>query len=153
MDTPGWYFTKALSHRQKVLRLFKRSMRECDNWYMPDILEASYHKRILRARFDMYKNENDTRKSKQLLLDGVRELWEKRHPQPYLAPYDVYGPAYFREPMPSDNVLDYWSYPERAQYPKYFAKREQRKKEVLDHWEEIEKSWKKPVSKAKETKH
>jgi len=143
MDTPGWYFTKALSHRQKVLRLFKRAMRECDNWYLPDTLETSYHQRILRSRFDAHKNETDTRKAKKFLLDGVKELWEKRHPIPYLAPYDVYGPAYHREPQAPDVRLDTWPYLERAQYPKYFARRDQRKQEVLDRWEDIEKSWKK----------
>jgi len=142
METPIWYFTKALSHRQKVLRLFKRAMRECDNWYQPDALESAYHQCILRARFDAHKNEMDSRESKKLLLDGVKELWEKRHPLPYLAPYDVAGPAYFREPQAPDVRLDSWPYQERKQYPHYFAKREQRKKEILDEWENIEKSWK-----------
>lgn len=33
MESPAWMFTKALSHRQKVCRLYKRALREVDNWY------------------------------------------------------------------------------------------------------------------------
>jgi hypothetical protein len=33
MDSPAWMFTKALSHRQKVMRLYKRCRREVFNWY------------------------------------------------------------------------------------------------------------------------
>ncbi|VDK27255.1 unnamed protein product [Anisakis simplex] len=36
MESPAWMFTKALSHRQKVCRLYKRALREVDNWYGGD---------------------------------------------------------------------------------------------------------------------
>lgn len=45
------------------------------------------------------------------------------------------GCAFEREVIPPDWVLDYWHPLEKAQYPEYFAKREQRKKEFVTWWE------------------
>lgn len=45
------------------------------------------------------------------------------------------GCAYEREVTPPDWVLDYWHPLEKAQYPEYFARREERKKEYVIWWE------------------
>lgn len=45
------------------------------------------------------------------------------------------GVAYNREVRPPDWVLDYWHPLEKAQYPEYFARREQRKQEYVEKWE------------------
>ena len=45
------------------------------------------------------------------------------------------GLAYGREVELPDWVLDYWHPLEKAQYPDYFARREQRKKEYVIWWE------------------
>lgn len=45
------------------------------------------------------------------------------------------GIAYGREALIPDWVLDYWHPLEKAQYPDYFARREQRKKEYVAWWE------------------
>lgn len=45
------------------------------------------------------------------------------------------GCAFEREVVPPDWVLDYWHPLEKAQYPEYFARREQRKKEYVIWWE------------------
>lgn len=45
------------------------------------------------------------------------------------------GCAYEREVIPPDWILDYWHPLEKAQYPEYFARREQRKKEYVMWWE------------------
>lgn len=45
------------------------------------------------------------------------------------------GVAYDRVVTPPDWVLDYWHPLEKAQYPEYFKKREQRKKEYIAMWE------------------
>lgn len=45
------------------------------------------------------------------------------------------GCAFEREVIPPDWVLDYWHPLEKAQYPEYFARREQRKKEYVLWWE------------------
>ncbi|KAL1229901.1 NADH dehydrogenase [ubiquinone] 1 beta subcomplex subunit [Trichinella pseudospiralis] len=126
METPLWYFSKALSHRQKVCRLYKAALRLCDCWFLPDVLECRYQKVMLRARFDFHKGEQDPAKKQQLLLDGLKELWTKRHPYPFTYAYDPYGCAYNREEPPPDTIVDVdWEHPERDQYPYYFAKREQ----------------------------
>ncbi|KHJ45731.1 complex 1 protein [Trichuris suis] len=142
MDSPLWYFSKALSHRQKVCRLYKAALRLCDSYFRPDVFETRFNKVMIRARFDQHKDEKDPVKKQQLLLDGLRELWEKRHPTPFAYAYDPYGCAYGRLPEPPDSVLDIsWEHPEREQYPYYFARREQRKKEVMEQWEKIRDSW------------
>lgn len=52
-----------------------------------------------------------------------------------LVPCGPGGVAYNRELIPPDWVLDYWHPLEKAQYPDYFARREQRKKEYVEWWE------------------
>ncbi|KAK0424144.1 hypothetical protein QR680_008512 [Steinernema hermaphroditum] len=143
MDSPAWMFTKALSHRQKVCRLYKRALREIDNWYGGNNLEVRYQKVIMRARFDANKEEPDTRKSALLLADGCRQLWEKRHFKPFRFAMDQGGSGYDRERESPDIILDsdQWTLAEREQFPYYFNKREQRKKELLEHWHKIEKAW------------
>lgn len=143
MDSPAWMFTKALSHRQKVCRLYKRALREVDSWYGGDNLEVRYQKVVLRARFDANKDEKDTRKSQYLLADGCRQLWEKRHWKTARFAADPLGNAYDRDRESSDQILDFdqWTYAEREQFPYYFNRREQRKKELLSHWSKIEKAW------------
>ncbi|VDO93212.1 unnamed protein product [Soboliphyme baturini] len=147
MEAPAWYFSKALSHRQKVLRLYRRAIKTVNSWFLPEVLETRYQKVILRARFDLHKNE-ESEQAKRTLVEGVRELWEKQHPYPLIQCHDPMGSAYGREPDISDKVLDIqWTYQERDQYPYYFARREQRKKEVIEAWEKIKQSWK-PVPRA-----
>lgn len=46
------------------------------------------------------------------------------------------GTAYLREVVPPDWILDYWHPLEKAQYPEYFACREQRKQEYIKWYEE-----------------
>uniref|UniRef100_A0A158R5M6 NADH dehydrogenase [ubiquinone] 1 beta subcomplex subunit 9 n=1 Tax=Syphacia muris TaxID=451379 RepID=A0A158R5M6_9BILA len=148
MDSPAWMFTKALSHRQKVCRLFKRAIREVDAWYGGDVLEARYQKVIMRARFDANKDEKDKDKAQLLLVDGCRQLWEKRHTKPFRFASDPYGNAYDRERESPDEILDVqYTLPEREQFPYYFNRREQRKKELLEHWHKIEEQWDEELSK------
>lgn len=45
------------------------------------------------------------------------------------------GVAYQRVVTPPDWVLDYWHPLEKAQYPEYFKRREERKKEFIAMWE------------------
>ncbi|KAE9418727.1 hypothetical protein Angca_008845 [Angiostrongylus cantonensis] len=143
MESPAWMFTKALSHRQKVCRLYKRALREIDNWYGGDNLEVRYQKVIMRARFDANKAEMDTRKSQYLLADGCRQLWEKKHYKPARFAADPGGSSYDRDRESPDVILDsdQWTLAEREQFPYYFNRREQRKKELLSHWSKIEKAW------------
>lgn len=91
-----------------------------------------------------------------LVIAGERELFEKQHFQPkkcknfnflyfkdeinsnffkFSVANSPGGCAFEREVIPPDWVLDYWHPLEKAQYPDYFARREQRKKEYVAWWE------------------
>lgn len=43
--------------------------------------------------------------------------------------------AYERQVIPPDWIVDYWHPLEKAQYPEYFARREQRKQEFIKQWQ------------------
>jgi NADH dehydrogenase (ubiquinone) 1 beta subcomplex subunit 9 len=89
----------------------------------------------MRQRFDENRNELDIRRAKELILLGEEELFKNTHYQPMKFPESAGGVAYERETTPPDWVLDYWHPTEKAQYPEYFARREQRKKEYVEMWE------------------
>uniref|UniRef100_A0A0K0DXS8 NADH dehydrogenase [ubiquinone] 1 beta subcomplex subunit 9 n=1 Tax=Strongyloides stercoralis TaxID=6248 RepID=A0A0K0DXS8_STRER len=143
MESPAWMFTKALSHRQKVMRLYKRAIRVIDSWYGGDVIELRYQKVLMRARFDANKDVPDPRKSQLLLADGCRQLWEMKHFKPFRFASDPGGSSYDRERQSSDQILDseQWTLAEREQFPYYFNRREERKKELLKFWDKIDKSW------------
>lgn len=125
---------KVISHAQRVRSLYKESLRQLQSYYYFRHLYR-YHAVLLRARFDEHKDERDMVKAKQLLTDGEDELFLKRHPQPFKFPNSPGGIAYGRSPLFPDWALDMWHPLERAQYPEYFARREQRKKEFIARWE------------------
>ncbi|XP_071447931.1 NADH dehydrogenase [ubiquinone] 1 beta subcomplex subunit 9 [Hetaerina americana] len=123
-----------VSHARRVCSLYKRSLRNLESWYdrRPSF---RYEAVVLRERFDRHKNEKDMIVAKDLLLKGEQELLEKRHWQPKKFAKSPGGSAFERNVVPPDWVLDYWSPQEKAAYPDYFARREQRKKEYIQWWE------------------
>ncbi|KAF4526746.1 hypothetical protein B566_EDAN015093 [Ephemera danica] len=126
--------TGLLTHSKRVCSLYKRALRNLESFY--DRRDAyRYRAVLLRQRFEVSRNETDIRRAKELLLAGEQELWEKQHYQPKKFPNSPGGVAYEREVIPPDWVLDYWHPLEKAQYPEYFARREQRKKEYVQWWE------------------
>ncbi|KAI1731113.1 NADH dehydrogenase [ubiquinone] 1 beta subcomplex subunit 9 [Ditylenchus destructor] len=96
---------------------------------------------IMRARFDAYKDETDPRKATLLLADGFKQLHKRKHLKPFRFPNEPGGANYDRAMDLPDVLLDHWSPLEKEQFPYYFNRREQRKKELLEHWHKIEKSW------------
>lgn len=132
--------TTLRSHAQKVCSLYKRALRNEWSKYT-DCWEFRYRAVLLRARFDEHKNERDLRKAKKLLEDGEEELYENLHYQPRKFSYSPGGINYGRSHPVPDWVLDFWHPLEKAQYPEYFARREQRKQEYIEQWE---KKWGKP---------
>lgn len=86
----------------------------------------------LRQRFEKNADITDLRLAKHLLNQGEEELFQKQHYQPYAFPESPGGVAYKRDSYTPDSVLDNWDPIEKAMYPKYFARREQRKKEFLE---------------------
>lgn len=77
----------------------------------------------------------DYREIEKVVAEGEEELFLKMHPQPRKFAESPGGCAYEREVVPPDWILDYWHPLEKAQYPDYFARREQRKKQFLDMWD------------------
>ncbi|CAH1113592.1 unnamed protein product [Psylliodes chrysocephalus] len=127
--------TGITTHTRKVQSLYKRALRMLENWY--DRREVyRYHAVLMRQRFDQNRNIKDTRSAKELVAKGESELFENSHWHPRKFPESPGGVAYGREVQPPDWVLDHWDPLEKAQYPEYFARREQRKKEFVKMWED-----------------
>ena len=128
-------------------------------------IQFRYQACLLRQRFEENRNVKDEITVAKLIASAENELFEKQHYQPIkckssvtvlancahcffvAVPYSPGGVAYGRELYSPDWVLDYWPEEERALYPVYFARREQRKKEYIQYWE------KKFGSKAEEAHH
>ncbi|XP_015919586.1 NADH dehydrogenase [ubiquinone] 1 beta subcomplex subunit 9 [Parasteatoda tepidariorum] len=122
------------SHAEKVCSLYKRALR--NEWSKYDeSWEYRYHAVLMRARFDKHKDEKDLRKAKAILEAAEKELEKDLHYQPRKFGFSPGGINYGREVTLSDWVLDYWHPLEKARYPEYFARREQRKQEFIERWE------------------
>ncbi|XP_023242901.1 NADH dehydrogenase [ubiquinone] 1 beta subcomplex subunit 9-like [Centruroides sculpturatus] len=126
--------TAIRTHRQRVCSLYKQALRTADDWShdKPSFRLASA---MIRQRFEESKNETDVRKAKQLLEAGEEEVFRAQHYQPYQYANSPGGVAHGREVPSPDWVIDFWHPLEKAQYPEYFARREQRKKEYVERWE------------------
>ncbi|GLH04155.1 NADH dehydrogenase [ubiquinone] 1 beta subcomplex subunit 9 [Gryllus bimaculatus] len=116
---------EVISHSRRVCSLYKRALR-CLECYYDKRFIFRYQATLMRDRFEQNKDIKDMRIAKELLLKGEEELF---------IPLSPGGVAYARTVNPPDWVLDYWHPLEKAQYPQYFACREQRKKEFIELWE------------------
>ncbi|BES91749.1 NADH dehydrogenase (ubiquinone) 1 beta subcomplex [Nesidiocoris tenuis] len=125
---------RILTHKQKVLSLYKRGCRNLESWYGYDRLEGRYAILKLRARFEKNRNESDEKKLAALLVEGEEELFKTQHFQPKKFANTIDGNTYGRAHQAPDWVLDYWHPLEKAQYPEYFLRREKRKQEFLKMW-------------------
>ncbi|KAF0306704.1 NADH dehydrogenase [ubiquinone] 1 beta subcomplex subunit 9 [Amphibalanus amphitrite] len=125
--------TSALTHQQKVKSLYKRGLRLLE-MYLHHRHHFRYNAVLLRAEFDQHKNERDMIKVKKLMEDAEYQLWSNQHYQPKQFPDSPGGVAHGRVVVPPDWVLDYWHPLEKAMYPEYFARREERKAEYVKWW-------------------
>ncbi|XP_077302641.1 NADH dehydrogenase (ubiquinone) B22 subunit [Arctopsyche grandis] len=123
-----------VSHQRRVCQLYKSALRNAES-FMSNRHLYRYQATLLRARFDANKNEHDMIKARKFLTDGEEELFQRQHGIPRKFPHSPGGVAFEREVIPPDWVLDHWHPLEKAQYPEYFARREQRKKEFVERWE------------------
>ncbi|XP_076765407.1 NADH dehydrogenase (ubiquinone) B22 subunit [Xylocopa sonorina] len=119
------------THSRKVCSLYKRVIRMLDAYYTRRN-EFRYHATIMRHRFDLNKNIRDARLAKALVIEGEEELFRRARWEKKRFPTAPDGIAYQRFITPNDFVLDYWNPLEKSKYPKYFALREQLKKEYVD---------------------
>ncbi|KAK2186005.1 hypothetical protein NP493_215g07037 [Ridgeia piscesae] len=127
--------TNVISHASRVKRLYKEALRQLQSYY---VYRHTYRYQavLMRARFDEHTSEIDMVKAKKLVLDGEKELFLKQHPQRIRFANSVGGVSFGREVLQPDWTLDMWHPLERQQYPEYFARREQRKKEYIKRWED-----------------
>merc|ERR1712212_86784 len=133
----------SLSSR-RVCSLYKRSLRNLESWYDRRHMYR-YQAVLMRDRFDKNRDVKDLRVAQQLLEEGEKELFNYMHYQPRKFPLSPGGVAYERVVDAPDWVLDYWHPMEKAAYPDYFARREQRKLEYIEWWE---KTYGKPTAEA-----
>ncbi|XP_059469975.1 NADH dehydrogenase [ubiquinone] 1 beta subcomplex subunit 9 [Neocloeon triangulifer] len=131
----GYLNPNLLRHSKRVCSLYKRAVRNLEAYNM-DRTVFRYQAVLMRAKFDENKDIKDLRRAKELLIAGEEELLRSEHYQPIKFPHSPGGVAYAREVTAPDWVLDYWHPLEKAQYPEYFARREQRKKEYLKFFEQ-----------------
>jgi len=126
--------SSAVTHTRRVQSLYKRALRCLYAWY-DHRPRYRYEATLMRARFDQNANLRDFREIEKIVAEGEQELFDKQHPQPRQFPNSPGGVAYERETVPPDWILDYWHPLEKAHYPEYFARREERKKEYLAKWD------------------
>lgn len=123
------------SHAQRVKKLYKLAIRNLESWY--DRREVyRYMTALMRARFDRDGRVKNQSTAKSLLEEGEKQLKSNLHWHMRKFPATPYGSAYEREVPPPDWALDMWHPLERAQYPTYFAKREEMKKKFVEMWKE-----------------
>lgn len=89
----------------------------------------------VRAEFEKHRHVKDLRLAKLLIDDGERRLFLHMHPKPKKFIFSPGGLMFEREHIYSDCHLDLWHPLEKAQYPYYFERREQLKKEYIKNWE------------------
>lgn len=133
-----WYLkTELISHTRRVCSLYKRLIRDCE-FQSEDFFEVRYKKLLIRAEFDKYKKIKDLREAKALLEKGEQYLFRTIDPfhgnSPPKHPFSKEGISYQRQLESPDYVMDWYHPLEKAQYPYYFAKREQMKDEYLELW-------------------
>lgn len=112
-------------------------LRDID-WWEEDMLEGRFKKLVLRAKFDRNKNIKDMRQAKALYELGVKEFNDNANPfhihGPPFHPFSKEGIAYDRNKVSPDYVMDLYHPLEKAQYPYYYAKREEMKDEYIRLW-------------------
>ncbi|XP_046441608.1 NADH dehydrogenase [ubiquinone] 1 beta subcomplex subunit 9-like [Daphnia pulex] len=126
--------TEILGHTQKVCRLYKSALKHVFE-YAPNRAAYRYAAVCVRQKFEENRHLTDALKVQTLIEDTKEELFQKQHSHPFRYATSPGGSAYGRELKSPDWVLDLWSPDEKAQYPEYFARREEMKKEYIVYWE------------------
>ena len=85
------------AHTKRVTRLYRSSLKNMLNWCVHRELwiEEGFK---MRARFDANKDLKDPVQIQKVLAEGEAELWEFRHPDPYVLNHMPGGTKYQRYP-------------------------------------------------------
>lgn len=128
--------TGIYTHTQRVKRLYKGALKNLFSFYDRRCMYR-YQAVLLRQRFEENRCVSDPKVATYLVEQGEEELEKNKHYQTVCYHNSPGGSCYQREVVPPDWVLDYWHPLEKAQYPEYFQRREQRKKEFIAFWEKM----------------
>lgn len=90
----------------------------------------------LRKEFEKNLGLKDMRKIKALMDEQTEKVKPMYGEEPVKYPFSENGIAWQREFSVEDAVLDHWHPYQKAQYPEFFAKREEMKEEYLKLYEE-----------------
>ncbi|XP_044255879.1 NADH dehydrogenase [ubiquinone] 1 beta subcomplex subunit 9-like [Tribolium madens] len=126
--------TGLISHATRVKSLYKKALRNLESWYDRRHVYR-YYAVLMRARFDQNIKIKDAASAKRLVEEGEEELFKNQHWHIRKFTNSPGGTAYLREVTPPDWIIDYWHPLEKAQYPEYFARREERKREFVKFWQ------------------
>lgn len=85
--------------------LYRQSLRNAEHW-MASRNHWYAETRVIRARFERNQNVQDPATIDKLLAEGEAELALKLHPDPYIAPYNVGGTLYGRNPPPPLGIME-----------------------------------------------
>jgi len=124
-----------VTHTRRVQSLYKRMCRDAEAW-KTDWALIRYDCSLIRARFEENRHITDMRVAKMLLEDGENEWFYKRHPQPKYFTFSPGGVCYERYLDYLDVHVDTWHAYEKARYPFYMARRETRKREYAERYEQ-----------------
>jgi len=119
-----------VTHAQRVCRLYKRAIRECEN-YALSRHEFRYDATVMRDRFEQTRAIKDMRILAVMLAEGEKELHHKQHIQPIIKKHDFDGIEHHRYHLPYDQIQDHWHPWEKAAFVDYFELREKRKEEMV----------------------
>ncbi|XP_063716959.1 NADH dehydrogenase [ubiquinone] 1 beta subcomplex subunit 9-like [Symsagittifera roscoffensis] len=122
------YPVQAVSHRERICRLYKRlyRMKEAQQSLTtrPNFL---IWRTLLRHQFDVNKDIKDEREVSRLVEFAEQELKRLHVDFVYKFPDSPGGVCWDRyDHYPREEHLEGWSDMEKAQFPDYFAKRQQR---------------------------
>lgn len=124
-----------ITHTQRVKSLYKLALRNLESWFdRRDVYR--YMTALMRARFERSRYVKDQAVARSILREGEKELRANLHWHIRRFPDTPYGTAHGRDVPPWDWAMDMWHPLEKAQYPQYFAKREELKKKFVEMWKE-----------------
>lgn len=136
---PAYLQTEYISHTRRVMSLYKKMCRDL-YYHEVDYFEVRFKQLQIRKKFEDNMHIKDMRKAKMLLeeaeADFKSNIMHPAHqydPRPF-HPFSKWGISENREKMVPDYVMDWYHPLEKAQYPYFFAKREQMKDEYLTVW-------------------
>lgn len=131
--------TELLSHSYRVCWNYKRQLR--NSYHDAESLFERRQKMVeIRQKFDEASKIKDIRLAKLWIAREERALLAIADPdlvdldEDSILPFSKNGISYDRIESFNDNTWDQYHPLEKACYPKFFAKREEIKKEYLDLW-------------------